>query len=328
MTKIDAPFGPLLFFADFEPPESDFRADVLAGLSRTPKSLPPKYFYDERGSRLFEQITQQPEYYPTRTEIAILRDRGGEIAASVSPGRAVLEYGSGASLKIRILLDALRRPAAYIAVDISREFLLASAQQMATDYPDLPVAAICADFSQQLELPAPAAELADGVLGFFPGSTIGNLTPEAAKEFLMRAKRTLGPDGALLIGVDLVKDADLLNAAYNDAAGVSAAFNLNLLRRINAELGADIPEQAFEHHAFFNAAESRIEMHLRAREDVAFQIEGRAFSMAAGETIHTENSYKYSIEGFGDLAKSSGFVPNRVWTDEKDLFSIHLLTCS
>ena len=326
MPQIEAPFGPLAFFADYEPPASDFRADVIAGLGAAPKRLAPKYFYDERGSTLFEEICQQPEYYPTRAEISLLETRGAEIAAQISPARLVLEYGSGASVKIRTLLNTLRRPSAYVAVDISREFLIASSIKLARDYPDLPVGAICADFSQEFEIPAPARDEGDGALGFFPGSTIGNSDPEEARAFLERARRTLGPDGAMLVGVDLIKDREVLEAAYNDRAGMSAAFNLNLLARINAELGAAIPLDAFAHHAFFNEGESRIEMHLRARRAISFTIDGHDFALQADETIHTENSYKYAIEDFQALACAAGWKPAAVWTDRNGLFSSHLLT--
>ena len=315
-------------FHDFEPADKDdFRTDVLAGLGRAQKQLPCKYFYDEAGSKLFDQICQLPEYYPTRTELKLLADKAAEIGDLIPEDAVFIEFGSGSSVKIRIVLDALHNPAAYVPVDISREHLEQSARTLAADYPQVAVMPVCADFTERFELPAgtPAGPLNGPRVGFFPGSTIGNFDPAAALDFLTWKADLLGPGGGLLIGVDLKKDASILNAAYNDGAGVTAAFNLNLLRRINAELGGDFDLEAFAHHAFYNAAAGRIEMHLVSNKLQAVHVDGKRFSFEKGETIHTENSYKYSIAEFHNLAAQAGFQAVHTWTDADDLFSLHYL---
>ncbi|WPC04217.1 L-histidine N(alpha)-methyltransferase [Pseudomonas benzenivorans] len=298
------------------------REESLLGFARTPKAISPKFFYDHRGSELFEQICRQPEYYPTRTEELILRRAAGEIAEIAGHNANLVELGSGASRKVRLLLEALH-PSSYLGIDISRDFLLSSARRLAADYPWLEVHAACADFSQPMSLPEDA--LGEQPLAFFPGSSIGNFDPQEAQAFLRNLYRLL-PDGAgLLIGVDLIKDIEILEAAYNDQAGVTAAFNLNLLERLRGELDCDIDPGRFEHQAFFNEAESRIEMHLRSPEAQLVRIEDAHFAFAAGETLHTENSYKYSLDGFVALAARAGFEAQAVWTDRQRLFSVHYL---
>lgn len=314
--------APAVRFEDRHPGTASLREAVLAGLARFPKSIPPKFFYDERGSRLFDAICELPEYYPTRTETGILRRIAGEIAALAGGDCLLVELGSGASRKVRLLLEALR-PAAYLGIDISRDFLLASTRRLARDYPWLRVHAACADFSQPLRLDHCPTQ--PRRLGFFPGSSIGNFEPAEAEALLRRLQELLGPDGALLIGVDLKKDQALLHAAYNDRQGVTAAFNLNLLRRIRAELDADLDPNGFAHRAFYNPGPGRIEMHLESRRAQRLRIDGQVFTFQAGETIHTENSYKYSVAEFQALARRAGYRPERVWTDPRGLFSVHWL---
>ncbi len=314
--------APTVHFEDHHPGAASLREAVLAGLARSPKSIPPKFFYDERGSRLFEAICELPEYYPTRTEVGILSRVAGEIAALASAECLLVELGSGASKKVRLLLEALR-PAAYLGIDISRDFLLDSTRRLARDYPWLRVHAACADFSQPLRLDYCPTHLRR--LGFFPGSSIGNFEPAEAEAFLRRLRDLLGPDGGLLIGVDLKKDPALLHAAYNDRQGVTAQFNLNLLLRIRDELDADLDPDGFAHRAFYQPDLGRIEMHLESRRAQRLRIEERVFGFAAGETIHTENSYKYSVAEFQALARRAGYQPHRVWTDPQELFSLHWL---
>jgi dimethylhistidine N-methyltransferase len=300
---------------DYQPPEiaSPFANDVIAGLTARPKRLPPKYFYDEAGAQLFEEITALPEYYPTRCELAILRERAGEIARFFPPGAALVEFGSGSSRKVRILLAAAPTIAAYVPVDISSQMLLQEAHELGRDHPDLAVLPVAADFTQPFTLPAAVAERPR--TGFFPGSTIGNFEPHEACGFLRHAGRMLGPGSHLIIGVDLVKEASLLHAAYNDAAGVTARFNLNLLTRINRELDGDFELAAFSHKAFYNSVRQRIEMHLVSKHRQRVRVAGRAIEFRAGESIHTENSYKYTLEAFAALARGSGWTPVAAWTD-------------
>ncbi|MEH3023506.1 MAG: L-histidine N(alpha)-methyltransferase [Pseudomonas oryzihabitans] len=299
--------------------DSSLRDDVIQGFAQAQKALPPKYFYDQRGSELFEAITRQPEYYPTRTEEAILAAASGEIARLAGRDAALVELGSGASRKVRLLLEAMR-PVGYLGIDISREFLLASTQRLAADYPWLDVSAACADFCRPMALP----DSLDGLrpVAFFPGSSIGNFTPEEAGVFLRNLHRMLPDTGGLLIGVDLVKDRARLDAAYNDAAGVTARFNLNLLERIRRELDTDLDPTRFRHLAFFDPGASRIEMHLVSTRDQTVRLEDRRFTFRAGERLHTENSYKYSLEGFRALAEDAGFRQVRVWTDPARLFAV------
>jgi dimethylhistidine N-methyltransferase len=317
--------APLSYFVDYEPPTDDFLADAQAGLAASPKALSPKYFYDETGSRLFDDICRTEEYYVTRTEMALLDTVAPEVARIVGPGAIVIEYGSGSSWKIRKLLDALEHPAEYVALDISRDHLIGAAGAIAHDYPDLRVGAVCADFTEPLTLPPEAAIGGGHRLGFLPGSTIGNFAPARAERFLRAALDELSPKGGVLIGVDLKKDEARLNAAYNDRKGVTAAFNLNLLSRMQRELAADVNPEDFEHVAFYNDALGRVEMHLKSRRAQTVHIGGKSFDFAAGETLHTENSYKYTIEEFQSLARRAGFHPARVWTDPEKLFSVHYL---
>jgi L-histidine Nalpha-methyltransferase len=307
---------------DLHPTPADLAAEVLSGLRRRPRAIPPKFFYDAEGSRLFDAITQTPEYYPTRTELAILRAHAPEIAERVGTGSLLVEPGGGSCAKVRILLEGLR-PCAYVPIDISREHLRLAAEQVAAEFPWLEVHAACTDFTRDLALPVSAPE--GPRVAFFPGSSIGNFDPSGAVDFLAAVAELVGPGGFLLIGVDLKKDRSLLNAAYNDAAGVTAAFNRNLLSRINRELGADFDLTAWDHRAFYNESLSRIEMHLVSGRPQTVRVAGESFAFAAGETIHTENSYKYAVAELQQLARRADFQPEAVWTDPDDLFSVHLL---
>jgi dimethylhistidine N-methyltransferase len=309
----------------YEPAESDsrFARDVIAGLTARPKRLSPKYFYDQTGAQLFEDITALPEYYPTRCELQILRERAAEIARFFPPGSALIEFGSGSSKKVRILLAAATTIAAYVPVDISSEMLVQEAEELRRDYPKLAVLPVEADFTQPFSLPAAVAGMAH--TGFFPGSTIGNFEPHEACAFLRHAGRMLGRGSSLIIGVDLVKDASILNAAYDDEAGITAKFNLNLLARINRELGANFDLASFSHHAFYNSERHRVEMHLASKKRQKVRVAGRVVEFRAGETIHTENSYKYTLDSFRALARGSGWRPLAVWTDSGANFSIYAL---
>lgn len=304
-------------------PEVDiFYQEVINGLSRKPRCIAPKYFYDRAGSRLFESICEQPEYYPTRTETALLKQYADEIAAVVGNDCHLIEPGSGSCEKVRHLLDALQ-PATYIPLDISCEFLEKAAAGIADDYPWLDVHAVCTDITDEVSLPF-IPEQSTAVM-FYPGSSIGNFDPHEARTFLACLANITGEGGGLLIGVDLKKDPDILDAAYNDANGVTAAFNLNLLRRINHELAGDFDLESFTHHAFYNSARGRIEMHLISNRRQTVRIDGHAFEFNAGESIHTENSYKYTIDEFQALTQQAGFTPCKVWCDEDKLFSLHYL---
>ncbi|MGC2413501.1 MAG: L-histidine N(alpha)-methyltransferase [Stellaceae bacterium] len=309
-------------FHDLAPSEDSFRDAVLAGLGQEPKTLPCKFFYDVRGSALFEQICEVPEYYLTRTEIAILEGYASAIAAQLGAHCRLVELGSGSSRKVRILLEAAEAPAAYVPVDISREYLREAAARLAADFPELSVVAVCADYTRSFPLPLLPGPPGKRV-GFFPGSTIGNFEPEAVVRFLAHCAELLGPEGEMLIGVDLKKEPAILNAAYNDRAGLNAAFNLNLLERVNRELGGDIDIERFEHLAFYNAEKGRMELYLKSSADQTAAIAGRRFHFAEGELIHTENSYKYAIDEFHALAQRAGFRPVQTWTDRNHLFSVH-----
>lgn len=298
-----------------------FRADVLTGLAQPQKAVPARWFYDERGSELFEEITRLPEYYPTRAETEILEARGPEFAALVGPGRAVVEFGSGSSLKTPLLLAAIA-PAAYVPLDISGDFLRAAAADLAAKFPGLPVHPVETDFMRKVALPREVATLPK--LGFFPGSTIGNMVPATAVDLLRSMRATLGEGAQLLIGMDLIKDVAVLEAAYDDAAGVTAQFNLNLARRINRELGGTIPIDKLRHRAVWNDTYARIEMHLIATEDIAFEVSGRRFTMRAGETIHTENSHKFDGRSQAVLLLAGGWTPRCCWTDRESRFSLIL----
>ena len=298
-----------------------FRADVLAGLERRPRAIPARWFYDRRGSELFEAITDLPEYYPTRTEIGILHHVAPAVRDLVGEGRAVVEFGSGSSTKTPILLGAVA-PSAYVPIDISGDFLRDSSRTLSAQFPDLLVLPFEADFMRPLTLPR-AIEAAPK-LGFFPGSTIGNMTPLMAIDLLRAMRASLGEGAMLLIGMDRVKGADVLVPAYDDAAGVTAAFNMNLLDRINRELAGTIPLDAFRHVARWNDDRARIEMHLEATRDADFTVDGRPFSIAAGETIHTENSHKYGPRDARILLRGGGWTPVAEWTDPDGLFAVIL----
>jgi dimethylhistidine N-methyltransferase len=298
-----------------------FLADVIQGLSAPRKAIPARWFYDHRGSELFEEITRLPEYYPTRIETGLLEAHCAEVGRLVGAGRAVVEFGSGSSVKTPRLLGAVD-PAAYVPIDISGDFLRESAAGLAQAFPGLPVHPVEANFMNPVALPPEVARLPK--LGFFPGSTIGNLVPRSGVDLLRGMVGTLGEHAMLLIGMDRVKAEDVLVAAYDDAAGVTAAFNLNLLHRINRELEGDIPVDAFRHRAVWNDLWSRIEMHLEATRDVAFSIAGHQFSMQAGETIHSENSHKYSARSARLLLAAGGWSPIREWTDADANFSLIL----
>lgn len=304
---------------------SAFKHDVLKGLGARRKHLPPKYFYDAAGSQLFDRITDQAEYYPTRCEIHILQDHAAEIMQLVPAGAALVEFGSGSNKKARILLAAAPVLAAYVPVDISGEMLEQEADALQLDFPRLNIQPVAADFTHEFELPA-EAKAAPVRVGFFPGSTIGNFEPHEAASFLRNAANILGPNSKLIIGADLIKPTDILNAAYNDVAGVTAKFNLNLLVRINRELGGTFDIKSFEHHAFFNRERHRIEMHLASLKRQKVKVAGECFDFRAGETIHTENSYKYSVETLGALARGVGWQPSAVWTDAKKYFSVQAFT--
>lgn len=298
-----------------------FRADVLAGLERRPRAIPARWFYDRRGSELFEAITDLPEYYPTRTERSILETACPEVAQIAGAGRAVVEFGSGSSTKTPILLKAVA-PSVYVPIDISGDFLRESSRVLADQFPELLVLPFEADFMRPLALPKTIADTPK--LGFFPGSTIGNMIPLMAVDLLKAMRASLGIGAMLLIGMDRIKDPAVLVPAYDDAQGVTAAFNMNLLERINRELDADVPVEAFRHKAVWNDDRARIEMHLEAQRDAAFTIEGRPFDIAAGETIHTENSHKYGSRDARILLRSGGWTPIREWTDPAGLFSLYL----
>lgn len=312
---------PAITFYDGHPGTVSLRDEVLDGLAASPRAIPPKFFYDERGSALFDAICDQPEYYQTRTEMDILRHALPELVQILGRHSILVELGSGASRKVRLLLEELR-PRGYVGVDISREFLLNSTSLLARDYPWLEVHAACVDFSQGLAIPGYDADRHK--LAFFPGSSIGNFEPAEARRLMREIGAMVGRGGHLLIGVDLKKDVATLNAAYNDAAGVTADFNRNLLERIRAELDSDVDPASFDHYAFYNPIESRIEMHLISRARQRVQVEGHVFDFELGEGIHTENSYKYTTNGFARLAADAGFRREGLWCDAAALFSVQL----
>ena len=298
----------------------EFRNAVISGLSSTPRAIPARFLYDARGSALFDEICELPEYYPTRTETAILGRCAAEIAQRAGPDCVLVEFGSGSSVKSRLLLDAMPDLDAYVPIDISREHLDETAARLRRDYPGLRVEPVCADYMALDGLPA----FVNGArrIGFFPGSTIGNLTPEEATVFLRRARRLLRNDGALILGVDLKKDPQILHDAYNDSAGVTAQFTLNLLRRMNRELDANFDLAAFAHEAFYSPDEGRIEIYFRSLRSQTVTVAGRRFFFAAGERVHTEYSYKYDDAGIAALAQSGGFAIAKTWTDPEHLFAV------
>lgn len=312
-----------VMFQSTQPELGDSRLELLRGLRQAQKTLDPKWFYDEQGSRLFDRITRLPEYYPTRTEIGILTDNRQAISRLCETGCVFIEPGSGSSEKVRLLLDELR-PSAYVPVDISEEFLCDAALQLGREYPWLNIHAVCADFNHSWSF---LDEVPEGKrVVFYPGSTIGNLEPQAAVAFLQRVRRILGEDGGALVGVDLHKSSPRLHAAYNDASGLTARFNLNVLERINAVLDANFDERLFSHRAFYNEQLQRVEMHLVSDKAQSVKCSGGDIEFAAGETIHTENSYKYTVDGFAQLAQSANLSLQQSWLDSESLFSVHYLS--
>ncbi|WP_290758917.1 MULTISPECIES: L-histidine N(alpha)-methyltransferase [unclassified Exiguobacterium] len=307
---------------DLYTPQQNMRLEVIEGLMREQKVLPAKYFYDHIGSQLFEQITQQPEYYPTRTELAILEQHRAEIAQSIGDVHTLIEYGSGSSRKIQMLLETFTHLDTYMPIDISKDFLMESARQLSERYPALHIKAVCGDYSQAISLPV---EESQKRVIFFPGSTIGNFEPEESMHFLRHSSRILESGDGFLIGVDLKKSTDVLERAYNDVAGVTAAFNLNMLTHLNQMLEGTFDVTRFEHHAFYNEEKGRIEMHLRSQLDQLVQVGGVTVPFKQGETVHTENSYKYSKEEFETLARQSGFHSVNCWIDDDERFSVHYL---
>jgi len=314
------------YFVDIQPKKKiEFYEAVLEGLSLPQKTISPKFFYDERGSKIFDKICDTPEYYVTRTEIALLNDIQEELNSLVEPGVAVAEYGCGSSIKIKALLSALPEPSHYIAIDISKSHLIATAKEIALDYSNISVGAICADFMEPIDWPESAYFESIKRFAFFPGSTVGNLQPSEAIQFLKYVRHLVGDEGTFLIGVDMKKDAGVFNQAYNDAEGHTADFNLNLLHRMKNELGADIDISKFSHKAFYNEKLGRVEMHLISDAEQVIKIDSLEFSFEKGESIHTECSYKYSISEFSELAKKSGFSLLKNWSDKRDFFSIYLM---
>lgn len=306
---------------DFAPETKTFHEDVVRGLRQRPRSLPCKYFYDERGSKLFDRICELDEYYLTRTELSIMERFAGEMAEQIGPGVMLVEYGSGSSIKTRILLDHLDEPAAYVPVDISREHLEQTARKLARRYPHIEILPVCADFTEEFELPTPRREPTHNAV-YFPGSTIGNFQPRAAGQLLSRIVGLCGSGGGLLIGFDLQKDPEVIESAYDDAEGVTAEFNLNLLHRINRELDGGIDVDQFEHRARYNEELGRVEIDLVSRRDQTITVGERSFDLAAGEAIRTEHSYKYTIAGFAELAGTAGLTLRRAWTDDEDRFAV------
>lgn len=309
---------------DLSPDVATLGEEVALGLRRTPKWLPCKLLYDERGSQLFDEICWLEEYYPTRTEVSILREHGEDMARLLGPNRLIVEYGSGSGLKTRMLLDALVDPAGYVPIDISREVLLDSCMHLRVRYPDLVIVPVCADYTSEFRLP-PEETPPGRKAVFFPGSTIGNFDRAEALAFLRRIARVVGSGGALLIGVDVKKDPVVLQRAYDDARGVTAAFNLNLLTRINRELDGDFDLSTFEHRAVYDEVHGRVEMHLVSGCAQTVHVGGETYDFDEGETIWTESSYKYSLDEFRALAEAAGFEVTRVWQDEARQFSVQLL---
>ncbi|MFV2055121.1 MAG: L-histidine N(alpha)-methyltransferase [Thiohalomonadales bacterium] len=307
-------------FDDQHPEASDFFAEVIQGLQQTPMMIPPKFLYNEKGSQIFDSICESEDYYPTRTEKQLLRDKIDEIGQYLGQGSLLVEPGSGNSQKARLLLDAIK-PHTYLPMDISQKYLQKEAKKVAAEYPWLNVYAVCADYTTPIELPD--ISHTQHKVAFFPGSSIGNFEPEDATDFLRNIAQTVGSKGGLLIGVDLQKDTELLETAYNDSEGHTAAFNLNLLTRINNDLGANFSVDGFRHVAFYNKESSRVEMHLVCTQAHQVTIGEHVFDFEVGDDIHTECSYKYSVQSFQDLAKKAGFTAKDVWIDEGELFSLH-----
>lgn len=310
---------------DLEPSKSRFRAEILRGLRKSQKELPSKYLYDEQGSQWFDRITQLEEYYPTRTETTIMENSIHEMVDIIGPNALLIEYGSGSSVKTRTLLDHLNNPAGYVPIDISREHLMASAEQIRSEYPGLEVLPVCADYTLSFDIPESSTPPAKRVV-YFPGSTIGNFDPVPAQHFMEEIATVCGPGGALMIGVDLKKVPVVLHNAYNDHEGVTAAFNLNLLERINRELDGDFQIEHFKHYAFYNPLKGRIEMHIISLKEQIVHIDGVSVPFENGESIWTESSYKYNLKEFAELAETAGFEVDHVWTDDREWFSVQYLT--
>ena len=323
---VDAPARQTPHESHCASPGDDFRSQVIHGLTQKHKRLPCKFFYDQRGSQLFDQICELDEYYLTRTELEILRRHAPEMAAALGPRCRVVEYGSGSSLKTRLLLDELGEPVSYVPLDISREHLHQAARRLAENYPKLNVLPVCADYTRPFAIPDGDGAVRTAV--YFPGSTIGNFEPHEARDFLRQTAQRCGKGGGLLIGVDLKKDPAVLHAAYNDAAQVTAQFNLNLLARINRELDGDFPLDRFAHYAFYNPRLGRIEMHLISQAAQTVRAVGTEFPFDDGESIFTESSFKYTLEEFESLAAAGGWTVRQVWTDDRRLFSVQYLTVS
>lgn len=307
-------------FYDFHPKPNDFYSEVIEGLQKQNKNIPPKFFYNEQGSKIFDDICDSPEYYPTRTEIEILQNNANEISQYIDSNCLLIEPGSGSSQKVRLLLDTLK-PSVYMPMDISKDYLIQTAQDVSSEYSWLDVHAACLDYTDKIKLPYNLDDYHK--VAFFPGSSIGNFEPQDAIKFLKNIAEIVKPGGGILIGVDLKKDTNTLNAAYNDSHGATANFNLNLLTRINKELNADFNLNDFEHRAFYNDQKGRIEMHLKSKVNQTVSVGDLNINFSENETIHTENSYKYTIDEFQELLRSAGFEPLRVWTDEENLFSVH-----
>jgi dimethylhistidine N-methyltransferase len=316
--------GADLTLRDCHPPREPLATDLLAGLRGRPKQISPSYFYDARGSQLFDAICELPEYYLTRTEISILETHAAEMARCIGEAALLVEFGSGASVKTRVLLDRLLEVSAYVPVEISRSHLVNAAQRISSAYPQIEVLPVCADFTLPFSLPKPRRAPARTVV-FFPGSTLGNFDPPAAIELLRLMRSIAGPAGGLVIGTDLIKDPAILRRAYNDAAGVTAQFNLNLLQRLNREFDADFNLGAFEHQAIWNAVEARIEMHLISMRAHTVTLAGERIRFAAGERLVTEHSHKYSLASFRAQAAASGWVQRQVWLDDRGYFAVHYL---
>lgn len=316
-----SPSDPVEFY-DLHPKPTDLYLEVYQGLQKNKKSIPPKFFYDEKGSDLFSKITQLEEYYLTDTEKKILRENGAHIGEFIGEQSIIIEYGCGSSEKIQILLDFLCRPKSYVAIDISKEHLLGMTQGLKKTYPELEVIAVCADFTSSFQLPLNGEHKAYKKVVFFPGSTIGNFEPEEAEVFLSNVTGVVGSNGGLLIGVDLKKDLEALQSAYNDTKGVTSDFNKNLLSRINRECESNFNLDNFKHHVFYNQEHGRIEMHLKSLVDQTIHFNESPINFKSGETIHTENSYKYSLEEFQNLANSAGWTRRQFWTDKQGLFSL------
>lgn len=317
--------GQLVFIYDFEPQLGDFRADALAGLAAPQKRISPKYLYDARGSALFDQITQLPEYYPTRTELGLLRQAALEIAEIMGPGAAVIELGSGSSVKVRLLIDALDQPALYVAQDISKDHLIAAAEHIAQDYGAMDVGAVCSDFTKPMSWPDNTFDGVGRRLVFFPGSTLGNFDPPVAGEIWSVVRSLLRPGDVFLLGCDLVKQPDIMVRAYDDAARVTGTFVLNLLHRLRAELDADLKLENFRYRADWNPDLERIEMRIESVCDQTFHVAGQPFSMIAGETIQASDSHKFTIDGILEQAERHGFTPLQRWVDTRHPFGVFLL---